>query len=172
MLIPGNHDNYARDSLAAMYRHWGRYLPAGGGPAADYTAGYPVVRETQEVRLLGVNTSCVTRVFSATGELGKDQRQRLARTLVREPGDERFQCLLIHHPPLPGMTEPRKALRDSEQLEGIINQNLVICTVTVNTLLAIPVFFVRPLLRASTMPLSGFSTWKKGLQAGIAGCDW
>jgi 3',5'-cyclic AMP phosphodiesterase CpdA len=123
MLIPGNHDNYARDSLAAMYRHWGRYLPAGGGPAADYTAGYPVVRETQEVRLLGVNTSCVTRVFSATGELGKDQRQRLARTLVREPGDERFQCLLIHHPPLPGMTEPRKALRDSEQLEGIINQN-------------------------------------------------
>ncbi len=123
MLIPGNHDNYARNSLAAMYKHWGSYLPADGGPAADYTAGYPVVRETQDARLLGVNTSCVTRVFSATGELGKDQRQRLARTLVKEPGDKRFQCLLIHHPPLPGMTERRKALRDAGQLEGIIAQH-------------------------------------------------
>ena len=80
MFIPGNHDNYARDSLSAMYQHWGSYLPAGGGLAADYTAGYPVVRKTQDVQLLGVNTSCVTRVFSATGKLGKDQRQRLAVT--------------------------------------------------------------------------------------------
>ena len=123
MLIPGNHDNYARDSLAAMYRHWGSYLPAGGERDRDYTSGYPVVRETQDVSLLGVNTSCVTRIFSATGKLGKDQRQRLARTLPREPGDQRLQCLLIHHPPLPGMTERRKALRDTAQLEDILNQH-------------------------------------------------
>jgi 3',5'-cyclic AMP phosphodiesterase CpdA len=123
MFIPGNHDNYARDSRAAMYQHWGAYLPTASGLAADYTAGYPLVRETQDVKLLGVNTSCVTRIFSATGELGKEQRQRLASTLEKESGDERLQCLLIHHPPLPGMTERRKALRDSEQLEGIIRQH-------------------------------------------------
>ena len=122
MLIPGNHDNYARDSLAAMHRHWGSYLPAGSGLNADYTAAYPDVRETQDVQLLGVNTSCVTRVFSATGKLGKDQRQRLAGTLLRESGDKRFQCLLIHHPPLPGMTKRRKALSDAAQLASIINQ--------------------------------------------------
>jgi 3',5'-cyclic AMP phosphodiesterase CpdA len=123
MLIPGNHDNYTRDSLVAMHRHWGGYLPTGAGLDSDYTSGYPVKRETQDVSLLGVNTSCVTRMFSATGELGKDQRQRLARTLVREPGDNRFQCLLIHHPPLPGMTERRKALRDSGQLKAILDQH-------------------------------------------------
>ncbi len=123
MFVPGNHDNYARDSLAAMYKHWGSYLPAANGLAADYTAGYPMVRETQDVSLIGVNTSCVTRIFSARGKLGKGQRQRLTGALQKEPGDRRFQCLLIHHPPLPGMTQRRKALRDSGQLEGIIRQH-------------------------------------------------
>ena len=50
MFVPGNHDNYARDSLAAMYQHWGGYLPAASGLATDYTAGYPMVRETQDVQ--------------------------------------------------------------------------------------------------------------------------
>jgi 3',5'-cyclic AMP phosphodiesterase CpdA len=123
MFIPGNHDNYAQDSLSAMYRHWGSYLPAGGGLNGDYTSGYPLVRETKDVKLLGVNSSCVTRIFSATGELGKEQRQRLAQAMEMEPGDERLQCLLIHHPPLPGMTQRRKALLDSEQLGAIISQH-------------------------------------------------
>ena len=119
MFVPGNHDNYARDSLASMYRHWGDYLPPRG---EHYTDGYPVVRERNNVRLIGVNTSCVTRIFSAAGELGHDQQSRLARALFREPGDRRFQCLLIHHPPQPGMTKRRKALRDSSRLDSIIRQ--------------------------------------------------
>jgi 3',5'-cyclic AMP phosphodiesterase CpdA len=122
MFVPGNHDNYAPDSLSAMYRHWGSYLPAGGGLEGDYTSGYPVVRERENVRLLGVNTSCVTRIFSAAGELGREQRQRLARALKKKPGDMRFQCLLIHHPPFPGMTRRRKALRDSAQLRDLVTQ--------------------------------------------------
>ena len=43
MFVPGNHDNYATDSLAAMYRHWGSYLPAGGGLDCRLHGGYPVV---------------------------------------------------------------------------------------------------------------------------------
>lgn len=119
MLIPGNHDNYARDSLPAMYRHWGDYLPPRG---EHYTDGYPVIRERENVALIGVNTSCVTQIFSAAGELGRDQQSRLARALFREPGDRRFRCLLIHHPPQPGMTKRRKALRDSSRLDSIIRQ--------------------------------------------------
>jgi 3',5'-cyclic AMP phosphodiesterase CpdA len=122
MFVPGNHDNYARDSLSAMRRHLGSYLPDEGGPDGDYTSGYPVVREWENLRLLGVNTSCVTRIFSAAGELGTGQRQRLIRALKKKPGDQRFQCLLIHHPPFPGMTRRRKALRDSVQLRDIVKQ--------------------------------------------------
>jgi len=123
MLVPGNHDNYASDSNAAMVRHWGDYLPADARHGNDYAAGYPVARELTNVKLLGVNTSCVTRIFSAAGELGTEQQSRLSRALERDPGDQRFQCLLIHHPPLPGMTKRRKALRDAAQLAGILGRH-------------------------------------------------
>lgn len=122
LFVPGNHDHYARDSLAAMYRHWADYLPPGGPAEGDYTAGFPVIREFQDVRFLGVNSACVTPVFSATGKLGHEQRQRLADALVRDPGDERFQCLLIHHPPHPGMTGRRKALRDAAKLRDLTRE--------------------------------------------------
>jgi len=123
MFVPGNHDNYARDSLACMYRHWGSYLPAAGGQRGDYTSGYPLVLDQGQLRLIGVNTSCVTRIFSAAGELGKEQRLRLANVMKKETDDAPFHCLLIHHPPFPGMTRRRKALRDSGQLEAIVSQH-------------------------------------------------
>jgi len=130
MLIPGNHDNYAPDSQAAMNRHWCDYLPAQETGVNEYTTGYPVVRTIGGVRLIGVNTSCVTRVFSAEGELGKAQLSRLRDALggaVSGPAGEspdrsEFTCLLIHHPPLPGMTKQRKALRDAEDLRLVIEE--------------------------------------------------
>ena len=123
MFIPGNHDNYAPDSLAAMYRCWSDYLPSGDGVEQEYTAGYPISRDNAEFGLLGVNSACVTRIFSASGRLGDDQQDRLGRMLRRASGDHRFQCLLIHHPPLPGMTKWRKALRDADQLEILLENH-------------------------------------------------
>jgi 3',5'-cyclic AMP phosphodiesterase CpdA len=120
MLIPGNHDNYATDSQASMQQHWTGYLPKNSQDALHYSDGYPVCHRTPELHLVGVNSSCVTRIFSAAGELGPKQRMRLAEALRREPTDRRFQCLVIHHPPLPGMTKRRKALKDAQQLQKIL----------------------------------------------------
>ena len=130
MLIPGNHDNYAPDSLAAMNRHWCDYLPTQVAGVNDYAAPYPVVRTAGGLRLIGVSTSCVTRIFSAEGELGKAQLARLRDALggpVSGPAGEspersEFTCLLIHHPPLPGMTKQRKALRDVAELQFVIEE--------------------------------------------------
>jgi 3',5'-cyclic AMP phosphodiesterase CpdA len=130
MLIPGNHDNYAPDSLAAMNRHWGDYLPAQVAGNNDYTAAYPVVRTSGGVRFVGVNTSCVTRIFSAAGVLGKAQLSRLRDALADpvsgqasgSPRHSEFTCLLIHHPPLPGITQQRKALRDAGNLQLVIEE--------------------------------------------------
>jgi len=123
MFVPGNHDNYAADSLPAMYRHWPAYLPPESPPEADYTAEYPRVAVRDGVRLVGVNTACVTRIFSAAGELGDEQRQRLAGALERTAASDDFVCLLIHHPPFPGMTRRRKALRDAAQLLELVGQS-------------------------------------------------
>jgi 3',5'-cyclic AMP phosphodiesterase CpdA len=121
-LVPGNHDNYTADSLQTMRRHWADYLPADELPGGDYVSGYPVVRQCDGVTLVGVNTACVTRIFSAAGELGDEQRQRLALALDNNSGSDAFTCLLIHHPPFPGMTKRRKALRDATELLELASQ--------------------------------------------------
>lgn len=121
LLVPGNHDNYAPDSLESMYRQWGEYLPERSGDQNDYTAGFPFEHHAGSLKITGVNTSSVTRIFSAAGELGQGQRDRLLAAL--DPGqDNLFHCLLIHHPPLPGIIYRRKALRDAGELEGIIRR--------------------------------------------------
>jgi len=120
MLIPGNHDNYAGDSLAAMARHWGDYLPYGADVPGDYTAGYPVLREFGNLQIIGLNSACTTRIFSAAGQLGSDQRSALAKLLESGQATGKFQCVLIHHPPLPRMTGRRKSLRDDRQLQTLL----------------------------------------------------
>jgi 3',5'-cyclic AMP phosphodiesterase CpdA len=122
VLVPGNHDLYAKDSLQPMYRHWGEYLPERGNGNQDYTAGFPFQRRNGRLKLTGVNTSCVTRIFSAAGELGSVQRNKLAHMLNAEGTEDNFNCLMVHHPPVPGITRPRKALRDAGALEEIIRQ--------------------------------------------------
>ncbi|MFC1719953.1 metallophosphoesterase family protein, partial [Pseudomonadota bacterium] len=59
---------------------------------------------------------------SAAGELGNEQRQRLAGVLAQNATGDEFACLLIHHPPFPGMTRPRKALKDAAQLLELVGQ--------------------------------------------------
>lgn len=120
-LVPGNHDNYAADSRAAMARQWADYLPENSLNGADYASGYPVIREKQNVRLIGVNTSCVTRIFSAAGNLGSGQLDRLTTTLQKGDARDPFQCLLIHHPPFPAMTQHRRALRDAAKLLRLLS---------------------------------------------------
>jgi len=122
MLIPGNHDNYAGDSLDAMVRHWGDYLPYGNaeGTEAGYTAGYPVLKELEDLRIIGLNSSCTTRIFSAAGQLGAEQQSKLGSMLETGQAEGKFQCVLIHHPPFPQMTKRRKALRDDRQLKKLL----------------------------------------------------
>lgn len=120
MLIPGNHDNYARDSLATMLRLWGEYLPTPAQSGSDYTAGYPDVRNLGDLQIIGLNSSCVTRIFSAAGQLGDRQQSDLKRVLAAGQQAGLFQLILIHHPPFPNMTRRRKALRDDQQLEKLM----------------------------------------------------
>jgi len=120
ILVPGNHDNYAADSLASMYRLWGDYLPDRGEAGENYTAGYPFELSYGGLKLTGVNTSCVTRIFSASGELGTVQLEKLGKSFGQSAESDDFHCLLIHHPPLPGITHRRKALRDAAALAEMI----------------------------------------------------
>lgn len=121
MLVPGNHDIYAKDSADVVCQSWSRYLfnghQEGPGAMAD---SFPVVRKLGRLSLIGLNSACVTPTFSATGTLGEDQLNRLGGLLRQAADAGQLVCLLIHHPPLPGMTSWRKGLTDVDDLEAVL----------------------------------------------------
>lgn len=135
-LVPGNHDVYAADSWAAVRRHWSAVLPGAAPGSADQPdSGYPVVRDfgvrdagTTEpgppgiggLRLVGASSACVRPVFSARGALGPAQLVRLERVLRESREQGVLCCLVIHHPPLPGMAKWRKALKEVKALQALI----------------------------------------------------
>ena len=124
MLVPGNHDIYSKDSAAPVFRAWSDYLFQTDQLAgSEHAPGqFPVVRELGKLKLIGLSTGCATPVFMATGKLGEAQLQRLDGLLQQAATEGQMVVLLIHHPPLPGMTNWRKALTDARALEAILKR--------------------------------------------------
>lgn len=115
MLVPGNHDVYARTSAAAVYKYWGEYLFYGGSPGH-----FPVLRKLGKLSLIGLSTAVVSPLFMATGKLGTGQLEELACLLEAAAAEQQLTCLLIHHPPLHGMTKRRKALTNTQALQDVL----------------------------------------------------
>ena len=112
VVVPGNHDDYAADSRAALNEHWGPYF----GLSADY----PMCREFADLELICVDTALPTRPASACGLVGERQLSSLLQHL--SGGQAKPRLLAIHHPPFPGMIGFRKRLRDAQRLETLIHE--------------------------------------------------
>ena len=125
MLVPGNHDVYARGSADSVSRAWSNYLfhstqLSGSAQASDQ---FPVVRKQGKFSLIGLSTACVTPIFMASGKLGVEQLQRLDKLLQQAAVEGQTVVLLIHHPPLPGMTDWRKGLVDAGELQAVLKRH-------------------------------------------------
>jgi 3',5'-cyclic AMP phosphodiesterase CpdA len=122
-LVPGNHDIYARDSWEAAAVHWRDYLNPDHPGEADFFATFPRVVEQRAngvlLRSIGLWSAVPTAPFLARGRLGSDQRRRLAAC---EPQPQAFTCVLLHHPPLPGMIRWRKALADADETGTVLEE--------------------------------------------------
>lgn len=113
LLVPGNHDIFANDSSGPIHRRWADYLHVSPDAAA-----WPVVRQFEDVALIGLNSAVVTPPLRAGGRLGEPMRERLEQVLAELK--DSCRVVLIHHPPLPGTCKPRKALSDNSQLTEIL----------------------------------------------------
>jgi 3',5'-cyclic AMP phosphodiesterase CpdA len=121
MLVPGNHDIYARGSADSVSHLWSDYLFPADQVEMDWPSNeFPVLRKRGNVSFIGVSSAVVTPVFMARGSLGSDQLQKLDQLLKQAASEGQLVCLLIHHAPLPGMTKWRKALTDADALESIL----------------------------------------------------
>jgi 3',5'-cyclic AMP phosphodiesterase CpdA len=123
MLVPGNHDIYATGSLNSVYEAWSDYLCNGDQPVSEGSnEQFPVLRKRGKLSFIGLSSACVTPVFMATGKLGEEQLNRLDGMLKQAAGEGQLVCLLIHHPPLPGMTKWRKALSEANELQAVLKR--------------------------------------------------
>jgi 3',5'-cyclic AMP phosphodiesterase CpdA len=124
-VVPGNHDAYVPVPWEIGAGHWADYMTGDlrmpGAPTGPHLATpFPFVRQRKNIAIIGVSTAEPQGYRLATGSLGNRQIDDLAKTLaaLRERGF--FRILMIHHPPLPGMSPMRKALTDAVNLKSVI----------------------------------------------------
>jgi 3',5'-cyclic AMP phosphodiesterase CpdA len=120
-VIPGNHDIYSQLGGEEGTRRWARYMSCDArGAAYAGDAAFPFVRIIGDAALIGVNSALPTPPLIAWGEVGAEQRERLAAILDRLKHAGLFRLLLIHHPPLPGQSDRLRGLRDAAELERVL----------------------------------------------------
>jgi len=124
-VIPGNHDAYVRMNPNSGIELWRAYMTSDVKQSAELAPSsnrFPWVRRFGKVALIGLSSAVPTAPFVAAGELGASQRDALTR-ILRELGSEGyFRLVMVHHPPLIGMSGPRRGLRDVNELQIILEQ--------------------------------------------------
>lgn len=116
-VIPGNHDTYTRSSETdrRFEHHMGRFMEG------ERESGlYPFVQRLDDVALFGVSSAVATPPFDATGRCGAAQLARLRRALQEAGEDGLTRVVLIHHPPVDGLSKPKHALLDRAAFAEVI----------------------------------------------------
>jgi 3',5'-cyclic AMP phosphodiesterase CpdA len=114
-LVPGNHDAYVQAAIGFSTRDWGDYM------RGDRGEGFPFVRRRGPLALVGLSTSLPTLPLAATGRLHGDQLMRLGDVLSALERDRAFRIVLIHHPPVQGVSRLRR-LTDAAALREVLRK--------------------------------------------------
>ena len=120
-VIPGNHDAYVRLRGQPGYRQWDDYMQpnwAAGALMPGAGDSFPFVRRFGDIALIGLSSARPTAPLMASGRLG--QRQLAALGVLLESLREEKLCrvVLVHHPPLPGMSPWTRGLHDARAMRS------------------------------------------------------
>ena len=122
-VIPGNHDAYVRVKKRDGLGRWKPYMRTRAGRSKKLAAspnGFPSVRRFGDIALIGLSTAIPTPPFGAWGRLDTGQQEALERILAALGEDGSFRIVLIHHPPLPGLTGWRRSLREAAHVKALL----------------------------------------------------
>jgi 3',5'-cyclic AMP phosphodiesterase CpdA len=119
-VIPGNHDAYTR--AAVRDGLFERYLSTFMEGERD-GAPYPFVQKYDDVVLIGVSTGVVSLPLFATGVVGTAQLARLEHALEHAAAEKLARIVLIHHPPVAGVSKPRHDLLDLAAFGEVISRH-------------------------------------------------
>jgi 3',5'-cyclic AMP phosphodiesterase CpdA len=115
-VIPGNHDAYVRLKRDPGFRSWSDYMRsnwAAGGLMLDSGNGFPFVRRFGDIALIGLSSALPTAPLMATGRLGPEQLAAMGVLLDALREENLCRVVLVHHPPLPGMSPWKSGLHDA-----------------------------------------------------------
>jgi 3',5'-cyclic AMP phosphodiesterase CpdA len=124
--VPGNHDIYTRRMNGpSCLEIWRDYL-ASDAWGATFTGRppqtFPFLRRLGRLAVVGLNSAMPTRPLVAAGRIGPEQMALLDDVLERLGREGFVRVVLIHHPPLPGQTAPRRALQDADGLTEVLTR--------------------------------------------------
>lgn len=132
-VVPGNHDLYVPLRSDPGVGRWSAYMTSDalGLELADKlrldasteAVAFPFVRRVgPSVALIGLNSSRPMPFYSAQGEMGRGQLQRLEKVLAKLREMHLMRVVLIHHPPLSHQARPLRALRDGDALGAVLRR--------------------------------------------------
>lgn len=119
-IIPGNHDAYIAAPWDQSFGRLAAYMTQNDGELKTEASSFPFVRKIGRIAIVGVSSAVPTRWFSAAGEIGKNQLERLRSTLKALGEEGYFRTVLVHHPPIDGSARVRKQLRDAKSFRTVI----------------------------------------------------
>lgn len=122
-LVPGNHELYVNSKWQDSFAKWQAYLGSDQTGPEHCSIEYPTLRIRKHVAFIGLNSAYASLPFLATGRIGKHQFSRLRQLLDETAQQGFFRVVIVHHPPLPGLTKWRKRLTDASQLQKILLQH-------------------------------------------------
>jgi 3',5'-cyclic AMP phosphodiesterase CpdA len=126
--VPGNHDAYVLVRWEPGMRHFAPYMEGDMTVAAPHTSGhlaavFPYVRLRRNLALIGLSSAHPQSLMKAGGTLGTKQLQVLAKILRELKAKGYYRAIMIHHPPLPDLAPPRKALTDAKELQDVLSKD-------------------------------------------------
>jgi len=117
--VPGNHDAYVRASMPLLETAFAAWT-AGDAPRGKAT--YPYLRVRHEIAIIGLSSAVPTGPLMATGKLGKRQLEAFAELLAETGARGLARVVLIHHPPIAGVTPPLRGLSDAAAFGRIVRE--------------------------------------------------
>ena len=118
-LIPGNHDAYTRRSeqqkrCELILREFMTDAHVGGG------LEYPFVTRHRNVAFVGLSSAIATPPFSAVGQVGSLQLQRMGERLHELSKKDVLRVVLIHHPVVDGVAKSHHELLDRKAFSDVL----------------------------------------------------
>ena len=126
--VPGNHDAYVRCDWEYGLGHLADYMTGDmrvntATTTPQIATPFPYVRLRRNIALIGLSSAVPQPIGRATGVLGAAQLSTLIELLpdLRQRGYARV--IMIHHPPLPGLAQPRHDLLDAAALRDALAEH-------------------------------------------------